>query len=93
MEDSTAGVWTGAGVWSSAPVRRPMIAVGMVATTIRAMNDDWTLYVSPEVGRASYGGDIAFALCLDHDGVRKVGDVAFFADVDTSIFLAAADGR
>jgi hypothetical protein len=58
---------------------------GTVTATIRAMNDGATLYVSFEVGRATYGGLTGLALYFDndHDGVREEGDDAFFADVGT----------
>ena len=54
-----------------------------IPATIRAMNDGTTLYVSLQVGRATYGGSTGFSLYFDndHDGIREAGDDAFHADV------------
>jgi hypothetical protein len=54
-----------------------------IPATIRAMNDGTTLYVSLQVGRATYGGSTSFALYFDndHDGIREAGDDAFLASV------------
>jgi hypothetical protein len=56
---------------------------GTVAATIRAMNDGSTLFVSLQVGRATYGGNTTLAMYFDndHDGTREAGDDAFLADV------------